>query len=604
MKGFLSILACGLCSVASAQEVPIYKLDPIIVTASRIPSTFSQRLRSVLVITREEIENAHVQSVQDLLEYASGVDVRQRGPHGIQADVGIRGGTFEQTLILIDGIKLSDPQTGHHNLDIPLRVVDVERIEILKGHGARLYGPNAFGGVINFITRRGERTSTGVDAVAGDHGLYGAGLSVSHAFDHFRHFLSVSTRRSAGYRHNTDFETYNGYYRLTADVGSSAIDISAGLVDKEFGANGFYSNLFPEQWEHTTTGFLHAGANLGNSRISFSPRVYWRSHEDDFLLDREDPQFYRNQHSKEGYGFECQSLLHSEWGTSAFGGEVAADRIESSNLGNHARTRGGVSLEHRFNPAKRVSVTLGANAYGYSDWGWNIWPGMDLGFQATETWSVRSSFGRSFRVPTYTDLYYTSPTNRGNPDLKPEEAWTYEAGLKWQEEKVGADFGVFRREGSDLIDWVRADPDSSWEAFNISRVNTNGVEISFWLNSVNLKVVPIERVKMGYTFLDSDKGLSGLESKYVLDHLRHQLILDIDHRLVLDWRQNWKLRFEERLGGERYLVCDVQIDRRIYKGSVFLKVTNLFGTDYTEVGGVSMPGRWAAAGFTVNLTSQ
>lgn len=132
MNTSLYIGAFSLCSLAYAQQFPVYELEPIIVTASRIPSAFSHIGRSIIVITRDEIESANVQSVQDLLEYASGVDLRRRGPHGTQADVSIRGGTFEQTLILIDGIKINDSQTGHHNLDIPLQLDDVERIEILK----------------------------------------------------------------------------------------------------------------------------------------------------------------------------------------------------------------------------------------------------------------------------------------------------------------------------------------------------------------------------------------------------------------------------------------------------------------------------------------
>lgn len=584
-----------------AQRYPMYEVDPIVVTASRIPSIFSHIARSVLVITHDEIERSPAQSVQDLLKYASGVDLRQRGPHGIQADVSLRGGTYEQTLILIDGIKMNDPQTGHHNLDIPLQLDEVERIEILKGHGSRLYGPNALGGVINVITKRGEEKKIRLSGVAGDYGLFDAGLLLSYPFGSSRHHLSISGKRSNGYRHNTDFKSYNAFYRLTSGPRSREANISMGYMDKEFGANSFYSSLYPDQWEHTKTGFVHAAATLENSRIVFSPGVYWRSHEDDFTLDRENPEWYRNRHEKEGYGFEFQSTFASQWGISAFGGEVGKERIESSNLGTHSRARGGLFVEHQFEFVKSLSCMLGSTAYYYSDWGWDVWPGIDLGFWFTESLSIHSSVGRSFRVPTYTELYYDSPANKGNPDITPEEAWTYEVGLKWGKKRLRGEFILFRREGDNLIDWVRADPDSSWMVRNIARVNTNGVEVNFGFNSVNLKYFPVQKIQLGYTFLDSDREIKGLESKYVLDHLRHQFIFDMGHHLVFQLRQNWKLRFEERIGGERYLLCDTRISRKFKNGELFVDVTNVFSTDYTEVGGISMPGRWAVVGLKFSL---
>ncbi len=600
---FLCISAFSICSFTYAQQVPIYEFEPIIVTANRIPTTLSHIGRSVIVITRDDIESANVQSVQDLLEYASGVDLRRRGLHGTQADVSIRGGTFEQTLILIDGIKVNDPQTGHHNLDIPLQLDDIERIEILKGHGSRLYGPNAFGGVINIITRSGGGKRVGLNGLVGYYGLFNTGILLSYPFGISRHYLSISGRRSNGYRHNTDFSIYNGYYRLSAGLGSGEVNISIGYMDKEFGANSFYSNLFPNQREHTKSRFIQVGLNLVNRRISFSPKVYWRNHVDDFILNYEDPEWYHNYHEKDVYGFEFQSIFGSQWGISAFGGEIGNDMIKSSNLGDHARARSGFFFEHQFEPVKSLFFTLGANAYWYSDWGWSVWPGIDLSFSFMESLRLRSSIGRSFRVPTYTELYYDSPANKGNPDLKPEEAWTYEAGLNWRRRQLGGEFTVFGRKGYNLIDWVRADTYSFWEARNIARVNTNGVEINFWFNPINLKYFPIQRVQIGYTFLDSDKEIKGLESKYVLDHLKHQLIIDIGHPLVFQLRQNWKLRFEERIDGEKYILCDTQIDRKFKNMEIFVKVINLFNTDYTEMGGILMPGRWTVAGLKFSILS-
>ena len=133
-------------------QIKGYELDEVVFTAGRTPIEAQQAARIVTVITKSEIERAPAQNLNDLLRYIAGVDIRQRGPLGAQADISIRGGTFDQTLILLNGGNITDPQTGHHNLDLPIDVESIERIEILQGPSAKSFGPNAFNGAINIIT--------------------------------------------------------------------------------------------------------------------------------------------------------------------------------------------------------------------------------------------------------------------------------------------------------------------------------------------------------------------------------------------------------------------------------------------------------------------
>lgn len=598
----LLYIALGFCPLVYAQQYPIYELEPIVVTASKSPTAFSHIARSVIVITRSEIERAPGHSVQDLLKYALGVDARRRGPQGIQADVSIRGGTFEQTLVLVDGMKVNDPQTGHHNLDLPLSLDDVERIEILKGHGSRLYGPNAFGGVINIMTRSGREKGVRLKGIVGEYGFTDGGLSLSYPSKISAHYLSISRRTSTGYRDDTDFDMYNGYYGSATHFGLGEAHIAVGYVDKRFGANSFYSNLFPNEWEHTKTTFLHTGVHLKTRRRVFSSKVYWRRHKDDFMLDRERPQWYRNRHTTDVYGFEWQSTFVSRWGFSAFGGELGKEEIESGTLGNHSRVKGGLFFEHHVEPGQRLALVLGASGYHYSDWGWKIWPGVDVGFQVIESMRAYGSVGRSFRVPTYTELHYNSPANKGDPNLLPEEAWTYEAGLTWRKKYVWGSLALFRREGYNLIDWGRMGSTDPWKAGNIARVNTNGGEIEVGFHPIALiPYLPVRRIWLGYTFLDSDKEVKDFESKYTLNYLQHQSILDVEHPLVFKWQQNWKLRYEERVGGKKLFLVDTRIDRRFKQVELFIDATNLFNITYTEVGGVPMPGRWVMAGLKLHL---
>jgi iron complex outermembrane receptor protein len=581
----------------------VYTVDPIVVTASRLPATFSRTMRNVLVITRDDIEHAPIESVEDLLEYAPGVDSRRRGPYGVQADASIRGGSFEQTLILIDGIKVTDPQTGHHNLDLPLQLDDVKRVEILKGHGSRLYGPNAFGGVINIITRRGDRKEMNFKAAAGEHDLADAAFSLSYPLGISRNKISVARSKSSGYRHNTDFDIWKGRWSSRIELGSLKADMALGYLDKRFGANGFYSELFPNQWEHTRTTFLDGGAGMKKDRLAFSSNFYWRHHTDEFLLDRERPDWYMNNHITDVYGIELQQSIYSRLGSFAIGGEAGRETIDSSNLGDHERTKGGIFAEYRPKLGERAVFTVGAFSYYYSDWGWKTWPGLDLGYKLGKSSHLYASIGRSFRVPTYTELYYASPANQGNPGLEPEEAWSYEAGFKWRAEHATANLSIFRREGRNLIDWVRESASVPWEARNIASINTSGVETGFTLDpSRLLGHSSIRRIAIGYTYIGSDKEAGNLESKYVLDHLEHQFICNIEGASLFQFRPDIEFRYEKRAGGESYSLLDAQLSRRFPNGELFIKATNLLNTDYTEIGGVPMPGRWLVAGIKVTLT--
>lgn len=603
---FQTVLVVGLgaCPQVFAEPDPIYELEPVVVTASRIPTTFSDLCRSVVVIGRGDMQAFPVHSVQDALQYAHGVDLRQRGPLGVQADVSIRGATFEQTLILVDGIKMTDPQTGHHSLDIPLTLDDIERIEVLRGQGSSLYGPNAFGGVINIITRKDRAKQASLRATLGGYGLHGGCISLSCPIGASRHRLSAERRKSSGYRYNTRFDITTASYAASVETTSGEIDVSCRYLDKKFGANGFYSDRFPDQWEHTTTTTINSRANLRNAGLMASLGLHWRRHKDDFMLDRTEPDWYRSRHTTDVYGVELQSTVDSKAGLTVLGGEVGIEEIESANLGNHTRIRGGLFFEQHLQMRERLAVKLAACAYSYSGWGWRISPDIAIGFQPTKSLRLYGSLGNSFRVPTYTELYYASPANMGNPALGPEGAWTYEVGSKWKNRVLEVTLAVFRREGRDLIDWTRAEDADPWQAQNVASANTNGMELGFEITPGGFPGGHVvSRIRASYAYLDSHKRTDGFESKYLLDHLRHQFLLDISHRLLWRLTQNWRLRYGDRLQDRgTHCVLDTRVSWKRERVELFLEATNIFNSTYSEVGSVLMPGIWIKTGLAVSFT--
>ncbi len=600
MKRFILFAGAVFLTLSSitAQDSPEYKMSEIIVTAGRAPLTFSSLARSVVLMDEYKIKSIPVNNIQDVLKYIGGVDFKSRGVEGVQGDVSIRGGTFEQTLILLNGMRMSDPQTGHHNLNIPVSLDNVERIEILKGQGSRIFGPNAFSGAINIITKKSSSPFLSLSVLGGDHSLYETGIAASYPIGITSNSVSFAKKKSDGYRLNTDFDITNFSLQHNITTKPYNVNLFFGYNDKKFGANSFYSNLFPNQWEHTTTKLLNGSVDFSLGEFTLSPKMFWRRNDDDFFLDHNRPDWNRNIHQTNSYGAEIQSSLKTQFGTTSFGGEIGKDQITSSNLGEHSRTRGGFFAEQIFEPFKNLSSSVGFFVYNYSGIGWKFWPGIDISYSLNENSKVFASVGKAFRMPTFTDLYYKSPANIGNPDLKYEETTNYEIGFSFRQNIVQTDISVFLKDGKNLIDWVRPNNQSPWHVENVTSVKTYGAEISFSINVINwLGSSAFKKVELSYAYLTADRSASNFASKYLLDHLRHQLIAGITNDLPFEILQNWSLRFQDRVNLTSQFTIDTQLQKRINSFEIFIRVTNIFDKIYSDFSGVELPGRWFSAGL-------
>ncbi len=590
-------------SMGQEEETPRYTLDPVVVTAGRIPEHLSRTGQSVSILTREDIEVLPADNIADLLKTVSGVDMRQRGVHGVQADVSIRGSSFEQTLILVDGINVSDAQTGHHNLDLPINLEDIERIEVLKGPGARIYGQNAMAGVINIITREAEKTAISGYAKYGEYQYHDLGVQGAVKTAGISNRLSASTRSSDGHisdeKADFDISTFN--YRGTLNRDNRTVQLGLGYTDKDFGAYRFYTDTYPNQREQTETLLAYANGRIPTQALELMPQVWWRRHDDDFKIEI-DGDWYKNTHRTDTYGLQLNSQLKSALGMTALGGEMGVEDLESSNLGDHNRERHGAFFEHKLYPTEWMIFGLGTSAIHYSDWGWEYWPGAELNAELVEELHWFASVGRSFRIPTYTELYYDTPANQGNPDLKPEEAWTYETGLRWLEKYLGANVILFMRDAENIIDWVRASKEDPWQARNIAESTATGFELGldFYPAAVLISSC-VSSIHLAYTYLDSDFDTGEFESKYVLDHLRHQ----IHGSVILEWldgvTQTVSARYAERVAGDSYVALDTRLAYKWHDYEAFVEVSNLFDEDYIESGFAPMPGSWVMGGVKFNL---
>ncbi len=583
-------------------SLKVFQLDnDIVITANRIPTAFSDVARTVTVIRQNEIRQIAAQSVPELLESIAGVNTKQRGTHGMQADISIRGAGFEQTLILIDGLKLTDPQTGHHNSNLPVHISDIARIEVLKGPGSRLYGPNAFGGVINIITKKSDKIKAIIGGSYGENNLYGSNINLFSPLGESTHRLTISKSGSDGYRPNTDFQNLVFSQNSVVKIDGNALELSSGYNQKDFGANSFYTTSFPEQYEETRLLFIQSSFHYKKKNFSIKPQAYYRHHKDDFVLKRSNPAFYHNIHKTNVYGLEISGHYNSSFGITLFGGEWVEEEIESNNLNNHSRHRNGLFVQQQLS-FKPFVISAGASAFYYSNEGWRAWPGIDLLYRASENTKFYVSVAQGFRVPTYTELYYKGGGLSGNSKLKAEESLNYELGFSWANSNSIFELALFRRENDNLIDYVQNDTDNIFYARNFTSTQTNGIETKIKISNI---LPLVKSIFMNYNYLDSDLDLSGKTTKYALTHFKHQFIAGTDYLLFWDGLvQSWKFRYEDSLVPAKQTIVDTRISWQEKGFHIYFDINNIFDEKYEDIPGVPMPGRWFKAGFEINILGE
>jgi len=490
-------------------------LDEVLIESSRLSLNEKQILRPLQII---DFQNNTISNsgYNDLLKSSTGIDIRQRSFAFVQSDLSIRGGSFDQSLVLLNGINLSDPQTGHHSLNIPIELLNLQKIEVIYGPFTRTLGTNAMTGAVNFITAKPEKNEVLLDLQYGSFNTLNSGLKISNVIKNFSQSFSFSYSKSDGFIENTDFNRMNFYYENFFPLNKSHIKTILGYTDKNFGAYSFYSPKFKYQYEKIKTGI--AAVKLMNSRenLKWDYKIYYRFLTDEFQLFREGENFYlledgkwinkligdtvtwyhrHNRHfsSVAGSGFNVEK--DSRFGKTSFGAEFRHESIYSNVLGLDLqeikfgvfdkfdyRNNFSVFAEHGYY-TKKTLVNLGIMSLYNQKYGINNYYGIDAGYYVTEKFLIKAGFNKSMRVPTYTELYYSDPANQGNPDLLPEFAFNFEGGIKYfLYKKSYLNINLYQRYGNNIISWVRENPEQKWIAQNLTKVNTSGVEVFLSLN--------------------------------------------------------------------------------------------------------------------------
>ena len=627
----LSCLVAGSISGGAFAQSRQESIDSITVTATRVPVALHSTARIVTLLDSMTIATAPAETVNDLLKYAPGVDVRQRGAMGMQTDISIRGGTCNQAAVLLDGINITDPQTGHNSFDFPVNLCDIERIEVLEGPAARVYGTSSLLGAVNIVTRKAQENAVTASLEGGSFGSMGATASAQITHRGGFNGLSAGYQRSDGFSRNaagglnSDFRSVKAFWHGAHDFGRRDLRWQAGVSNKDFGSSTFYSARFDDQFEHTLKTFASVKSE-GKGTLHFTPALYWNHGEDRFELFRGAPDKYPfNYHKTDVFGTNLSFRADTRLGQTAFGAEARHERIASTNLGEKrdhprgvyvcglGRTAFNLFLEHHI-VLGRLSASAGLTAVyntGNNE-GIHLFPGIDANLRLTDAVRVYASYNTSYRMPTFTELYYSVGGHLADPNLKAEKLHALEGGVKFLGRGIRATATAYYNRGYDLIDWIMdtsEGDDAPWKSVSHTRLNTFGQEVSLRITPPQLLGRPaffFRSLSLGYCHQSQDKVREAdLRSLYSLEYIRHKIVAQADFRFLDRLALNLSWRYVDRDTGSELLSPYSLLDARLgydFPGlNLFLRANNLLNRTWYDFGDIPQPGLWIIIGISCKL---
>lgn len=585
-----------------------------------MPVKLSETGMHYTIISAKDIGHLPVQNVNELLAYVSGVDIRQRGPMGTQADIGIRGSTFDQVVVMVDGVRMTDPQTGHHQMNLPVPLQMIDRIEIIRGTAARRYGLNALGGVVNIITKKTSGTPFAVEAF----GMQVSGLSPKNGLNQgLRLFGSVTVQdfnimagaeglKGNGYRYNTDFEQLRTYVKVSKENEIGSFSLFGGSNNNAFGASYFYAAPRDSNSRETVnTQFLNAQliAKLSPvDKLTFNASSRWNY--DHYIFTKENPALYQNKHQNQAVQIEASYLHEFHDSRISVGMESRSERIASSNLGDHQRQIVGAYGEYVKEWFQGFTTTFGAYGLHTDFVGFQVYPGAEFQLELTSSSALWGNWGTGQRLPTYTDWFYRDPANSSNPNLKSERAQNSELGYRYQRSRFSAQVSVFQKSYSNMIDWVRSTSSDPWMPQNISSLTFRGAEWELRVREF-MPVLPenSELVFNACVLHNSDFNNGENQSKNALNFMTYQQNTRLRIKL---WEGEpsayqtemyitgiWRL--VNRNDGTMYHLFDAKLEFvRGKSWNAYLNVMNIGDIQYREIASVPLMPRCIGLGIAAN----
>jgi iron complex outermembrane receptor protein len=553
--------------------------------------------RSVSVILPQQAV-VETDSVVDVLRTDASLNLQARAGEGVQADLAIRGTTFEQSLVLVNGLRVDDPETGHLNLDIALPLDAVARVDVLHGSGSTFYGSDAIGGAVNLLTSApGAGLSVVARSGAGNYGSLEEHLRADYSAGPFAETLTGARDTSDGFIADRNYSSNALASESWLKTRPGTTDVLLAVSDRPYGAKDFYGPY--NAWERTKGWLASIQQQLGKrTAASFG----YRRHSDMFVLIAGLPSVYENNHvttSYEGALRRADELGRNT--TLAYGLEESGDSIHSNSLGVHARNQGAGYVNLSLRAVRRASLSVGAREEILSGGDSVFSPSAAAAFTLSKTLRLRGSAGHGFRLPTYTDLYYSDPATEGNAALKPESSWSYEGGLDWKPAngRLTLTAAGFRLQETNAIDYSKRQPltaGEQWQAVNVPTLELSGAEAS-----ARVLLGATQWIEVSYTAAHSGNLPADYLSEYAFNYAAENAVFGWTGELPGAWGKqvsaHTQVEVVQKTGQTAYPLWDAGLARNTGSIRPYLRLLNLSGTGYAEIVGVPMQGRTVMGGM-------
>lgn len=639
-EGISTVTANALDSLSREET----KLDEVVVTGSRVPLTQLQTAKIVAVVTREDIDRATAASINDVLKLVTGVDVRQRGGFGVQTDISVRGGNFDQITILLNGVNISSPHTGHLSADFPVSPDDIERIEVLEGayerglcgvvniitkgtiphHGPTPLAPSRNGGGVNTLDGYGHLQGGSYGYAGGNAGVNGAlanGLWGN---------VSGGYTRSDGATPNSAFSSSRVFARGGYSHKNINVDAQFGYSYKPYEANTFYGAASTDQWESNERWMAAVKADLTIGKVHLSPSTYYNKWYDHYQWHRHNPAG-ENFHDVTSQGAALNIWFETMLGKTSLGADLRHEGIWSTKLGvlqdekdwrNSSGHDRQDDIRYKYHDERDVwtlfaehnillrdwTVSLSLNAIHSPFGGWGAYPGMDIAYRPDNHWRLFASWNMAMRMPTFTDLYYGGTGIEGNSELKPEKTSDLQIGARHSVRGFSTEATLFYSHKTDMIDWIQYKEanDDIFHSLNFQMNNWGGeLNCSFLPRELFGNQFALRNISARYAYIneDSNYGVTMTKSKYAMEYLRHKVILSADGRLWRNLNLSLSWRWQDRIGtgNSAYALLDGRLSWDANRWSIYIDATNMLNKEYYDYISIRQPGTVVIGGIKMKF---
>ncbi len=548
--------------------------------------------KNVVIITEKEINLLKSDSVSEILASFTALNISRKGGSSEIFDISMRGGNFEQVLILINGVAFNNVQTGHFNSDFPFQVQDIKTIEIIKGGSSTTYGSGAYSGVINIILKK--NSGIALSLTGGENGYYSTKLNIGKSYENFKIKFGINKKKSNGFYEGREFDILT----ITAGASYSKDDIEleayTGYKTNSFGAEGFYAPFASlEDIESIFSQFKikkKTGDNYYYLKYSFN------THNDYFILDRHNIDYFNNESRTKQHNISLIGEYRINKIRMAGGLGFKLETMDSSSMGYHNRKTGSIffNINIPFNKSG-IDVGLRTTFFDKNDTNLILYSGLYYDFN--NNIKLKLSTGKSFRMPSFTELYYNSPSNHGNTNLQNETNLNYETSILYLINNHSFDISLFYRDQNNSIDWVKysdiGDYSKYWQAVNIEKNNIYGFEFihNITIDKIifNYGIEKIYSTESSFNFL-SKYGLRYPDFVYKLN-----ISIPIIKKLRAIANYNYKTINNTDIKGH---FLDFKLNLKLSYFKITLRVNNVFDTIIEEIPGIKIPGRWAYIQFS------